>query len=188
MLNIPVICGSSRENRKSILVSNLVSSIISSQNHSSQVVDFASLPLPFVNTPVPPGDLNKNYPDANVQKWSSIVDSAEALVIVCPEYNHGYPGVLKNALDWLYAEYANKPVGLIGVSSGAVGGARVIEQLRPIVENFGMWGLKETVMFTNINGVFDEQGKLLEEKYNDKLNSLLSSLYSKAEALKPLRV
>lgn len=58
---------------------------------------------------------------------------ADGLVIVSPEYNHGYPGEMKLMLDQLYKEYNRKPVGICGVSSGALGGARMVEQLRLIL-------------------------------------------------------
>jgi NAD(P)H-dependent FMN reductase len=119
-----------------------------------------------------------------VQKWSRIADAADAFVLVAPEYNHGYSAVLKNALDWLYPEFDHKPVGLVGVSSGQVGGARAIEQLRPIAENFSMFAIRETVMFAKIKDVFNEQGKLLDETYNKKIERFLQSLAWSAEAMK----
>jgi len=104
---------------------------------------------------------------------------------VTPEYNHGYPAVLKNALDWLYLEFDHKPVGLAGVSDGTVGGARVIEQLRPIMENFTMFAIRETVMFATIQNIFDLEGKLLDESFNKKVDGLLASLIKAAEFMKP---
>src|SRR4051812_30743378 len=158
-LNIPVILGSVREGRKSEAPARLIVQKIIEAGHQSQLVDFRELPLPFVDAPKEPSQYNKIYPNENVQKWSNIADAADGFVIVTPEYNHGYSGVLKNALDWLYPEFGRKAVGLVGVSNGAVGGARAIEHLRPVMGNFSMFDVRETVMFVKAQDLFDAQGK-----------------------------
>jgi NAD(P)H-dependent FMN reductase len=186
-LNIPVILGSVREGRKSIFVARLLVQKLQEVGVESQLVDFKELPLPFVDAPVEPSRLYPNYPYPNVQAWSGIAEAADGFVIVAPEYNHGYSAVLKNALDWLYKEFEHKPVGLVGVSSGQVGGARMIEQLRPIMENFSMFAIRETVMFAKVREVFDEQGKLLDEKYYKPIDGLIKSLQFSVEAMKAAR-
>jgi len=186
-LHIPVILGSVREGRKSYFPAKLFVEKLVAAGCSSDLVDFKELPLPFLDAPLEPSKYNKQYPHANVQTWSGIADKADAFMIVTPEYNHGYPGVLKNALDWLYPEFAHKPVGLVGVSSGLVGGARVIEQLRPVIENFSMFGIRETVMFKNIQDVFDGDGNLLEERYHKQMDELVASLIFSAEIMQGAR-
>jgi len=184
MLNIPVILGSVREGRRSIAAANFMVEKIKALGHETQLVDFKELPLPFYDAPVMPVQMRGKYPYPNVQTWSEIAYKADAYVIVTPEYNHGYPAVLKNALDWLYLEFDHKPVGLVGVSDGSVAGARVIEHLRPIMENFSMFAIRETIMFARIPEVFDAEGKLLDESYNKKADGLLKSLVSVAEVMK----
>jgi NAD(P)H-dependent FMN reductase len=186
-LNIPVILGSVRENRKSIFPAKLMVEKLKQAGIESQFVDFKELPLPFVYSDPVPSELNGQYPDPNVQKWSAIAETADAFVIVAPEYNHGYPAVLKNALDWLYPEFDHKPVGLVGVSNGAVGGARVIEQLRPVIDAFAMFAIRETVMFAKVQNVFDESGKLVDVLYDKKIDGLIKSLVLSAEAMKAAR-
>jgi len=184
MLNIPVILGSVREGRSSYFPAKFVMDKIMAAGHTSTLVDFKEMPLPFFNSPLMPSQMKGKYPEPNIQKWSEIAYNADAFVIVTPEYNHGYPGVLKNALDWLYFEFDHKPVGLVGVSDGTVGGARVIEQLRPIMENFSMFAIRETVMFIKAPSAFDQDGKLLEEVFNKKVDGLINSLVSVAEVMK----
>lgn len=184
MLNIPVILGSVREGRKSYFPAKFLVQKITDAGHQTQLVDFKEMPLPFFNSALMPVQMKGIYPEPNIQKWSEIAYKADAYVIVTPEYNHGYPGVLKNALDWLYLEFDHKPVGLVGVSDGLVGGARVIEQLRPIMENFSMFAVRETVMFAKAQDVFDASGKLLDEVYNKKVDGLLKSLVQSAEIMK----
>ena len=185
MLNIPVVLGSVREGRKSIFVAQFIVEKLKSLGIETQVVDFKEMPLPFFNSPLLPVELKGKYPDANVQKWSGIAYKADAFVIVTPEYNHGYPAVLKNALDWLYMEFDHKPVGLVGVSSGTFAGARAIEQLRPIMENFSMFAIRETVNFGTVQKAFDDSGKLLDETYHKRVDGFLDSLAKSAELMKP---
>lgn len=187
-LYIPVVLGTVREGRKSYFPAKFLVHMLESMGVQSELVDFKELPLPFLDAPLEPAQYKKQYPNPNVQTWSGIADMADAFVIVTPEYNHGYPAVLKNALDWLASEFAHKPVGLVGVSNGLVGGARVIEQLRPILENFSMFGIRETVMFRTVQDVFDEQGKLLDEKYEKQARGLIESLMFSAEAMKQARL
>ena len=188
MLNIPIILGSVREGRKSEAVAKYIHQKVLDAGHSSELVDFKELPLPFYNAPtVPVVYFKTGYPEANAQKWSNIARAADAFIIVSPEYNHGYPAVLKNALDWLYLEFEKKPFGLVGVSNGTVGGARMIENLRPIIENYGAVAMRETVILGPIQKYFDDSGKLLEPGLDKRIEGLLKSLTWWAEALKNRR-
>lgn len=184
MLNIPVILGSVREGRSSYFPAKFLVKKITEAGHASELVDFKEMPLPFFYSALMPVQMKGKYPEPNIQKWSDIAYRADAFVIVSPEYNHGYPGVLKNALDWLYLEFDHKPVGLVGVSDGLVAGARAIEQLRPIMENFSMFAVRETVMFAKAPEVFDAAGELLDQAYNKKVDGLLKSLIQSAEIMK----
>lgn len=188
MLNIPIILGSVREGRKSEAPAKYILEKVKAAGHQSQLVDFKQLPLPFYNAPTVPVVYYKSqYPDANAAKWSDIVRAADAFVIVTPEYNHGYPAVLKNALDWGYLEFEKKPFGLVGVSNGTVGGARMIEQLRPIIENFGAVATRETVMIGPVQNYFDNAGTMVNPELDKKIDGLLKSLTWWAEALKKAR-
>ena len=188
MLNIPVILGSVREGRKSEAPAKYIVEKVKAAGHQTQLVDFREMPLPFYNAPtVPVVYFKSQYPDANAQKWSEIARAADAFIIVSPEYNHGYPAVLKNALDWGYLEFEKKAFGLVGVSNGTVAGARMIEQIRPIIENFGAVAMRETVMIGPIEKYFGADGKLLDESLDKKVDGLLASLVWWAEALKKAR-
>ena len=183
-LNIPVILGTVREGRKSFFPAKFLVEKLAAAGVETQLVDFKEMPLPFFNSELMPVQLKGKYPDANVQKWSEIAYKADAFVIVTPEYNHGYPAVLKNALDWLYLEFDHKPVGLAGVSEGILGGARALEQLRPIMENFSMHAIRETVLFGRAQNVFDAHGKLLDDTFNKKADGMIKSLMQSAEIMK----
>jgi len=106
-----------------------------------EVLDLAEINLPFLDEPLHPklGQYSKPHTFA----WSQAVDSADALMIVMPEYNAGFPAALKNALDFLHAEWANKPLGV--VSYGGGGGVRAAALLRPVTDQLGMVGTEHGV-------------------------------------------
>lgn len=177
MYNIPVILGSVRQGRKSLAPAKYVVEKLKASGYQTQLVDFTELVLPFYNAPTVPVVYYKTgYPNPAAQQWSEIARAADGFIIVTPEYNHGYPAVLKNALDWLYLEFEHKPFGLVGVSNGTVAGARVIEQLRTVIENFGAVTVRETVMLGPIEKYFDETGKLLDPALDKRIDGLLVSL------------
>ncbi len=184
MLNIPVILGSVRAGRKSEAPAKFIMERIKALGHESELVDFKELPLPFFDSELLPVQLKGKYPHPNIQKWSGIAYKADAFVIVTPEYNHSYSAVLKNALDWLYLEFDHKPVGLVGTSSGILGGARAIEQLRPVIENFSMYAIRETVVFGSVQKVFNDDDKLIDDSFNKKVDGLLASLIQSAEIMR----
>lgn len=186
-LNIPVVLGSVREGRQSINPARFLVEQIKNAGHETQLVDFKEDPLPFFNSEKLPIELKGKYENDNVQKWSNIARAADAFVFVVPEYNHGYSAVLKNALDWLYLEFEKKPVGLAGVSSGSFAGSRAVEQLRPVIENFSGFAIREVLSFGKAQELFDEDGKLLNKAYIKRAQRFLDSLVFFAEALKKAR-
>jgi len=92
------------------------------------VLDLRDYDMPFFNEPVSPSFKKEPYKNEAVARFTKKIEEGDAFVMVTPEYNHGTSGVLKNALDWIYPEWNNKPVAFVSYGSG--GGARAIEQLR----------------------------------------------------------
>jgi len=141
MLNVHVIIGSTRVGRFSDKPAHWIAGELAQQpGVQATIIDLRDHPLPFYDSPTPPARLNGQYPHASVQAFSALMATADAFVMVAPEYNHGYTAVLKNALDWLFAEWMNKPVGF--VSFGGAGGARVVEQLRQVAIELQMLPIK----------------------------------------------
>ncbi|MEP6563372.1 MAG: NADPH-dependent FMN reductase [Nakamurella sp.] len=99
-----------------------------------EILDLAAINLPFLDEPMHPklGQYSKPHTFA----WSRAVDTADALIIVMPEYNAGFPAPLKNALDFLHAEWSTKPLGV--VSYGGGGGTRAAALLRPVTNQLGL--------------------------------------------------
>ena len=118
-LNILVIIGTGHPGRKTKVVADLVFAQTNNFGFQAELIDVLDwLDSPFTG------------PNNRTSEWQSKVNQVDGLIIVMPEYNRGYPGELKLLLDQAYKEYNRKPVGLVGVSSGPIGGARGVEQLR----------------------------------------------------------
>ncbi|MCA1601155.1 MAG: NAD(P)H-dependent oxidoreductase, partial [Acidobacteria bacterium] len=117
-------------------------------------------------------------------EWRDAIIQADGLVIVSPEYNHGYPGTLKTALDLLLKEYIHKAVAFVGVSAGPWGGARVIEAMVPMVRELGLAVTFTDLNFPSIHKKFDEQGKLLDSAYEQRAKDFLDELVWMSQVLK----
>ena len=120
-------------------------------------------------------------------EWSEFMKRADGLIIVSPEYNHGYPGELKLMLDELYEEYNRKPVGICGVSGGGLGGARMVEALRTSLIELQMVPMRNAVYFANIQNLFDDAGTIQDASFEKKLATMFDELLWYAKALKEAR-
>jgi NAD(P)H-dependent FMN reductase len=108
-----------------------------------EMVDLREHPLPFYESPMAPARAGRDYPNDEVARLGQRIDAADGYIIVTAEYNHGYPGVLKNALDHIFPELNRKPVMFVGY--GNTGAARAIEQLRLVAVEFEMAPLRWAV-------------------------------------------
>jgi NAD(P)H-dependent FMN reductase len=146
-LNIKVILGSTREGRFSDKAGAWVlAELAKDPNIQAEILDLRDYPMPFFSEAMTPGYKSAPYSEPNVVKWTAKIAEADAYIIVAPEYNHGYTAVLKNALDWVYQEWNNKPVAF--VSYGSVGGGRVVEQLRQVAVELQMAPIRNAVHMT----------------------------------------
>lgn len=144
MVKIKVIIGSTRQNRFSDKpAAYICEELKKEEGVEAELVDLRDWELPFFNDAVSPIAGKGEYKDPLVKKWAEKISEADGFVIVTPEYNHGYPAVLKNALDWLYYPWNGKPVGF--VSYGSAGGARSVEQLRQVAIAFQMYPIQSMV-------------------------------------------
>jgi NAD(P)H-dependent FMN reductase len=108
--------------------------------------------------------------------FSATVNRADALVIVAPEYNHGYPGLLKHVLDTNLKEYIHKAVGICGVSAGPFGGTRVIQNLLPVMRELGLVTIFWDVNFSSVQNVFEEGGALKDQAFLRRIDKFLKEL------------
>lgn len=186
MLKIQVVLGSTRPNRMSETVGRWIAGEAAKRKgFEVELLDLREYPMPFYNEPMPPSMLKGKYSDKIVAKWVKKVAEGDAYIIVAPEYNHGYPAVLKNALDYPYFEWNNKPVGF--VSYGGVAGARSVEQLRQVVVELQLVPVRNAVHIPGVWQAFDEKGQPKDPKLNEFASTFLDSVVSWAEILKEAR-
>jgi NAD(P)H-dependent FMN reductase len=140
---IQVITGTTREGRFSERVARwALQGLADHGGFEVESVDLRDHPLPFFDGMAPARTL-RDYPRDDVAVLGRILDRADGFVVLTAEYNHGYPAVLKNAMDWTFVEWRHKPITFVGW--GNVGGARAIEQLRTVAVEFEMAPLRHAV-------------------------------------------
>ena len=138
-----------------------------------ELVDLKELNLPFMAEPIPPM-MGKPYIYEHSKTWSKMVSEADGFIFITPEYNHGYSAILKNAIDYLYAEWDGKPVGFVGYGSG--GAKDAIRQLREILVQIKMQPLEYQVGISAIWEAFDDNGVLKEDALSGSLLELTKHL------------
>jgi NAD(P)H-dependent FMN reductase len=139
----------------------------------TRVIDVAALPIRT-------DDAGESAKDP---EFAETMNRADGLVVVAPEYNRGYPGLLKHVLDTNLHEYIHKAVGVVGVSSGIFGGARVIENLLPVLRELGFVTIFWDVNFNNVRTRFDAEGKLVDDSFL-AVDKFLDELIWMAETLR----
>ena len=174
-LYIPLILGTPRKGRASENVARFVlGELARREGVATELIDVRGLRLAT-------DDAGEDIKDA---EFSSKMNRADALVIVTPEYNHGYPGLLKHALDTNLKEYIHKAVGICGVSAGGLGGTRVIENLLPVMRELGLVTIFWDGNFSGAQKLFDESGKILDESYVRRLDKFIKELIWMARTLR----
>jgi NAD(P)H-dependent FMN reductase len=150
IIKIKIILGSTRQNRFSDKPGQWIFEETKKiDGVEAELLDLRDYQIPFFESSTPPSIAQGKYENEIIQKWSAKINEADAFIIVSPEYNHGYPAVLKNAMDVLYPEWNRKPVGF--VSYGSAMGARVIEQLRLVAIELQMVPIRHAIHIpTNI--------------------------------------
>lgn len=174
-LFIPVILGTPRKGRMSEHVAKFLAGEVSKQkNVETDLIDVREMKLPI-------DDAGEQIKDP---AFSEKTNRADALILVAPEYNHGYPGMLKHLLDTNLKEYIHKAVGICGVSAGPFGGARVIQNLLPVMRELGLVTTFWDVNFSQVQNEFDEAGKLKEQAYIRRAEKFLKELIWMAKVLR----
>jgi NAD(P)H-dependent FMN reductase len=174
-LFIPIILGTARQGRKSEDAANFVFEQTKKRaGVETELIDVRKLPMRL-------DDAGEQIKDP---AFSSTVERCDGLIIVAPEYNHSFPGLLKHALDMNLKEYIHKAVGICGVSAGPFGGARMIENLLPVMRELGLVMIFEDVNFGKIGTLFDERGALLDENFVRRVDAFLNELIWMARVLR----
>jgi NAD(P)H-dependent FMN reductase len=176
-LNIPVLLGTNRKERKSVFVAMwLIEQMVKRPEIRTRLFDVAEFKLPH-------DDYGQVLKDS-FPEWRDAMVHADGLVIVSPEYNHGYPGALKAVLDLLLREYVHKAVAFVGVSAGPWGGTRAIEAMVPMCRELGLAVTFTDLNFPYVQEKFDEGGKILDQPYERRVNDFLDELVWMSSVLK----
>ena len=168
-LFIPILLGTNRRDRETEKVAKWVFSKMQERDDIEpryfDVRDF-DLPQDHYGT-----EIGGDFPE-----WRDAIIKADGLVIVTPEYNHGYPGVLKSVLDLLLKEYIHKTVAFVSVSATSWGGTRVCEALLPVVRELGLAVTFTDLQFPSVRTKFDQEGNLLDPAYENRVKGFLDEL------------
>jgi NAD(P)H-dependent FMN reductase len=184
MLKVAIILGSTRPGRNGEAVSQWIYEIAKKRSDADfELVDIKDFNLPLLDEPIPPS--MDQYTKEHTKIWSAKINSFDAFIFVTAEYNHGIPGALKNAIDFLFKEWNNKVAGF--VSYGSAGGVRAVEQLRLVMAELQVATVRSQVhlsLFTD----FENFTKFKPAPYNEKsVSDMLDQVISWGSALNTLR-
>jgi NAD(P)H-dependent FMN reductase len=174
---LPVLLGTNRKGRNSIHPAKWLAGEMEKRPEiETKLFDVADFALPH-------DDYGQALKD-RFPEWRDAIIRADGLVIVTPEYNHGYPGSLKAVLDLMLKEYIHKAVAFVGVSAGPWGGTRVIESMVPMVRELGLAACFADLNFPKVQNTFDSEGTLLDQAYEGRAKDFLDELVWMSCALK----
>jgi NAD(P)H-dependent FMN reductase len=150
-----------------------------------RVTDLAELNLPIFNEPDHPR--LKKYTQPHTLEWSALVEGSDAFVFVTPEYNHAFNAALKNAIDYLYAEWQHKAAGIVSYG-GVAAGTRATQMLKQVLTALKMVPVVEAVNIPFVRELLDEDGRLKPtEAMEASATAMLDELLRWTESLRPLR-
>jgi len=184
MMKIAIILGSTRPGRNGEAVAKWVYEVAKKRSDAEfELVDIKDFNLPLLDEPVPP--IMGQYSKPHTKRWAAKIAAFDAYVFVTPEYNHGTSGALKNAIDFLFAEWNNKAAGF--VSYGGASGARAVEQLRLNLTEVRMATVRNQVLLSMYTD-FENFSVFKPESYKEEsVNAMLDELIAWGGVLKTLR-
>ena len=184
-LRLAIILGSTRPGRIGEAVAKWVYEIAKKRSDAEfEYVDIKDFSLPPLDEPIPPS--RGQYGKEHTKKWAEKIDSFDAFVFVTAEYNHGIPGALKNAIDFLYKEWNNKVAGFVGY--GSAGGVRSVEQLRLVMAELQVATVRAQVQLSLFHD-FENFSSFKPAAYQEKsVDTMLDQTVAWARALKTLRM
>jgi|SRR5690554_2389114 len=178
-MKIVILAGSVRRNRKSINVCLHLEEQLSNLGIKVDLIDMAENPLPIYDEP------EEEHPDVMEQSQNISVrlENADAMILVTPEYNGSFSGVLKNTLDYFWAEFARKPIGIAAVSAGKMGGINASTQLQHVILSLGAYPLPIKLLVPDVDNTFDSNLNPLKADFIRNTNQFLVELLWFSNAL-----
>ena len=184
MIKIAIILGSTRPGRNGEAVAKWVHQVAKKRSDAEfELVDVKDFDPPLRDEPLSP--MMGQYSKPHTRVWAAKIASFDAYVFVTPEYNHGIPGALKNAIDFLFAEWNNKAAGF--VSYGGVSGARAVEQLRLVLAEVRMATVRNQVLLSMFTDFENFSVFKPDSRKETSVNEMLDELIAWGGALKTLR-
>jgi NAD(P)H-dependent FMN reductase len=186
MPTLAVIIGSTRPGRAGLPIAQwFVDRARRHGGFSVDVADLAEIRLPLLDEPNHPR--LRRYVHQHTKDWSARIERADAVVLVTPEYNYGYPAAVKNALDYLHEEWQYKPVGFVSYG-GVAAGTRAVQQLKQVVTTLKMVPVPESVNIPFHTSLMDEDGRFQgNDTAEQAADAMLDELARVEAALRPLR-
>jgi len=183
MLKVAIITGSTRPGQNGKAVSQWIFDLAKVREDADfEIIDIADHNLPLLDEPIPP--LIGPYTKVHTKRWASKIKTFDAFVFVTAEYNHGIPGALKNAIDFLFKEWNNKVAGF--VSYGSAGGVRAVEQLRLVMAEVKVATVRAQVqlsLYTDFENFSIFKSHHIHKK---SINTLIKELVAGTGAMKSL--
>lgn len=155
---IGIIVGSTRPQRIGLNIANWVDQNLHGQQFDTEIIDLAEINLPMFDEPEIPA--SGHYQHEHTKKWSQLIQQFDGFILVYPQYNWGYPAVLKNALDFLFQEWNHKPVSMIPY--GGHGGFQSMIALQLVVRGLKMRTMAVNPALNLSPKMFDDQGQFLD--------------------------
>lgn len=184
MLKIAIIIGSTRPGRNGAAVAQWAYEIARQRRDAEfELVDIKDYNLPLLDEPVPPS--MGQYSQPHTKRWAAKIASFDAFVFVTPEYNHATSGALKNAIDFLYAEWNNKAAGFIGY--GSMSGARAVENLRLIMAELQIATVRAQVGLSLLTDFENFRVFKPDSRREASVTEMLNQVIAWGGALKTLR-
>ena len=184
MIKVGIIVGSTRPGRKADAVARWVYEIARKRSDAEfEVVDISDYKLPLLDEPIPPSLGQYNNP--HTKAWAAKIGSFDAYVFVTPEYNHGTSGALKNAIDFLFAEWNNKAAGFVSYGGGM--GLRAVEQLRAVMGELMVADVRAQVALSLHTDFENFTTFKPDPKKESSVTTMLNQVVSWGEAMKTMR-
>lgn len=177
---IPIILGTTRRGRQSAKVAKFVYARMQRIAHvETELLDLLEYDFPMMEERL----RFRDDPPPRLEEFAGKIVRADAVVIVTPEYNNGYPGVLKNALDYLLPEFRRKPIGIVTVSAGGFGGITCLAQLRLVTLGMGAFPIPASLPVSRVQESFEEDGSPRDATCEKRAQIFLDELLWFAEAV-----
>lgn len=184
MTRLGIIIGSTRPNRVGAEVGRWVHQVATRREDADfELVDIQDFDLPLLDEPKPPS--SGEYVQPHTKEWAAKIGSFDGFVFVTPEYNHGTSAALKNAIDFLYAEWNDKVAGF--VSYGSAGGARAVEQLRLVMAELQIATVRNQVMLSLFTDFENFRVFKPHPRHEAEIDRMLDQVIAWSEALGRMR-